>query len=209
MIKKVIFDLDNTLIKWEDKYIFALVNTIKKLNLDYDADMINKIDNTLVNYSKEHSIYTKEMFCDYINKKCNINLPYEFYDILKEEQTMCYREFTESEIDTLEYLSSKYELVILSNWLTYTQKKRLENAGILKYFSMVSGGDERELKPSLNAFDIFDNKEECVMVGDDINNDILPAISVGMKAILLNKKNHKKDLSYKQAKKLEDLKEML
>ena len=26
------------------------------------------------------------MFCDYINKKCSINLPYEFYDILKEEQ---------------------------------------------------------------------------------------------------------------------------
>ena len=209
MIKKVIFDLDNTLIKWEDKYIFALINTVKKLNLDYDNKMITKIDNTLVNYAKEHSIYTKEMFCDYNNKKCNINLPYEFYDILKEEQTMCYREFTESEINTLKYLSSKYELVILSNWLTYTQKKRLENAGVLKYFSLVSGGDERELKPSLKAFDIFENKEECVMIGDDINNDILPAINVGMQAILLNKKNYKKDLRYRQAKRLEDLKEML
>ncbi len=209
MIKKVVFDLDNTLIEWEDRYIFALVNTIKKLNLDYDDEMIKKIDTALVNYAKEHSMYTKEMFCDYINKKCSINLPYEFYDILKEQQTMCYREFTESEIDTLEYLSSKYELIILSNWLTYTQVKRLENAGVLKYFSMVSGGDERELKPSLKAFDIFDKKEECVMIGDDINNDILPALEVGMQAILLNKKNCKKDLRYKQIKRLEDLKEML
>ena len=47
------------------------------------------------------------------------------------------------------------------------------------------------------------------MIGDDINNDILPAISVGMNAILLNKKNYKKDLRYRQVKKLEDLKEML
>ena len=47
------------------------------------------------------------------------------------------------------------------------------------------------------------------MIGDDINNDILPALSVGMQAILLSKKNHKKDLRYRQVKKLEDLKEML
>ena len=94
--------------------------------------------------------------------------------------------------------------------MVYTySKKRLENAGILKYFSIVSGGDEHELKPSLKAFDIVDNKSECVMIGDSIKNDIMPALKLGMKAILLTKKNEKKDLRYKQIRKLEDLKEML
>ena len=209
MIKTLIFDLDNTLMEWEDRYIFAMTNTINKLNLGYSEEKIKEIDNALESYAKHHTIYKKELFCDYINKKCNTNLPYEFYDILKEEQTKCYRKFTESEIDTLEYLSSKYELIILSNWLTYTQTKRLENAGILKYFSRVSGGDDRELKPSLKAFDIIENKEECLMIGDDVKNDILPALKVGMKAILLTKKNVRKDLRYKQIKRLEDLKEML
>jgi len=209
MIKKVIFDLDNTLMDWEDKYIFAITNVIDKLNLNYSEEKIKEIDDKLTEYENEYSLYEKEKFCDYLNKRCNTNLPYEFYDMLMEEQTKCYRMFTESEIDTLEYLSKKYELIILSNWFTYTQKKRLENAGILKYFSKVSGGDERELKPSLKAFDIVDNKKECVMVGDSIKNDILPAIEVGMKAILITKNNARKDLRYRQIRKIEDLKEML
>ena len=209
MVKKVIFDLDNTLMDWEDEYIFALTNVVNKLNLGYSKEKIKEIDNVLETYEDEHKIYTKEMFCDYLNKNCDTNLPYEFYDMLIEEQTKCYRTFTESEIETLEYLSNKYELLILSNWITYTQIKRLENAGILKYFSKVSGGDERELKPSLKAFDIVDNKEECVMIGDSLNKDILPAIEAGMQAILMTKKDMKEDIRYKQIRKLEDLKEML
>lgn len=209
MIKTVIFDLDFTLMDWEDEYIFAITNVINKLNLGYSKEKIKEIDDVLATYEKEYTMYENDKFCEFLNRKCNVNLPLEFVDMLIEEQTKCYREFTKSEIETLEYLSSKYELIVLSNWFTYTQKKRLENAGILKYFSKVSGGDERELKPSLKAFDIVDNKSECVMIGDSINNDILPALKLGMQAILITKKNVKKDLRYRQIRKIEDLKEML
>lgn len=209
MIKTVIFDLDFTLMDWEDEYIFAITNVINKLNLGYSEEKIKEIDDVLTTYEKEYTMYENDKFCEFLNRKCNVNLPLEFVDMLIEEQTKCYREFTKSEIETLEYLSSKYELVVLSNWFTYTQKKRLENAGILKYFSKVSGGDERELKPSLKAFDIVEKKKECVMIGDSINNDILPALKLGMQAILITKKNVKKDLRYRQIRKIEDLKEML
>jgi len=209
MIKTIIFDLDFTLMDWEDEYIFAITNVINKLNLGYSKEKIKEIDDVLATYEKEYTMYENDKFCEFLNRKCNVNLPLEFVDMLIEEQTKCYREFTKSEIETLEYLSSKYELVVLSNWFTYTQKKRLENAGILKYFSKVSGGDERELKPSLKAFDIVDNKKECIMIGDSINNDILPALKLGMQAILITKKNVKKDLRYRQIRKIEDLKEML
>ena len=209
MIKTIIFDLDFTLMDWEDEYIFAITNVINKLNLGYSKEKIKEIDDVLATYEKEYTMYENDKFCEFLNKKCNVNLPLEFVDMLLEEQTKCYREFTKSEIDTLEYLSNKYELIVLSNWFTYTQKKRLENAGILKYFTKVSGGDERELKPSLKAFDIVDKKKECVMIGDSINNDILPALELGMQAILITKKNVKKDLRYRQIRKIEDLKEML
>ena len=209
MIKTVIFDLDFTLMDWEDEYIFAITNVINKLNLGYSKEKIKEIDDVLATYEKEYTMYENDKFCEFLNRKCNINLPLEFVDMLLEEQTKCYRKFTESEIETLEYLSSKYELIVLSNWFTYTQKKRLENAGILKYFTKVSGGDERELKPSLKAFDIVDKKSECVMIGDSLNNDILPALKLGMQAILITKKNVKKDLRYRQIRKIEDLKEML
>jgi len=209
MIKKVIFDLDFTLMDWEDEYIFALTNVVNKLNLGYSEEKIKEIDDALTTYEDIYPKYETERFCDYLNEKCNTDLPYQFVDMLIEEQTKCYRKFTKSEIETLEYLSSKYELLVLSNWFTYTQVKRLENAGILKYFSKVSGGDERDLKPSLKAFDIVEKKSECVMIGDSLNKDILPAIEVGMQAIHITKKDAKKDLRYRQIRKLEDLKEML
>ena len=209
MIKKVIFDLDNTLIDWLDEYIFAITNVINKLNLGYSENKIKEIDNKLTDYEKTHTIYDKRDFCDYLNKECNTNLPYEFVDMLIEEQGKCYREFKESEIDTLEYLKSKYELIVLSNWFTDTQIKRLENAKVLKYFSLVSGGDRHLLKPAKEAFDIVDKKSECVMVGDSIKHDIMPAIELGMKAILITKKQVKEDSRYIKIEKLEELKEIL
>ena len=47
------------------------------------------------------------------------------------------------------------------------------------------------------------------MVGDSLNKDILPAIEVGMQAILITKNNIKEDLRYRQIRKIEDLKEIL
>ena len=44
---------------------------------------------------------------------------------------------------------------------------------------------------------------------DSINKDILPALKVGMQAILITKKDIENNKQYKQIKKLEDLKEML
>lgn len=209
MIKKIIFDLDNTLMDWKDEYIFALTNVIKKLNLNYDEAKIREIDSAIVSYEEYNDIYTKERFLQFLNQKCNVDLPKCFVNMLIEEQGNCFDVFDKEKIDTLEYLNNKYELIVLSNWFTSTQKKRLENAGILKYFKIVTGGDEHKLKPSLKAFDIIKNPSECVMIGDSIKNDIIPAIDLGMQAILITNKNVRKDLRYKKINRLEELKEML
>jgi len=209
MIKKIVFDLDNTLIEWKDEYIFALSNVIKSLNLDYDDKKIKEIGDTLEEYEKYHTRYVKQDFLDYINSNCNINLPISFVDRLIIEQGKCFEEYGEEKLDVIKYLSEKYELICLSNWFTYTQIKRLEGAKIAKYFTLITGGDEHYLKPSLKAFDIIDNPSECVMIGDSIKHDILPALKLGMKAILITKKDIKEDSRYKIIRNLEELKEIL
>lgn len=209
MIKTVIFDLDNTLMDWKEEYIFALENTVKRLNLNYDKDTISKIDKALVLYEKNNTSYTKEKFIEFVNNVCGTKLNLDFMDILIEEQCKCYEEFTGEKLETIKYLSGKYKLICISNWFTYTQIKRLENAKIAQYFDIITGGDEHELKPSLKAFDIIENKKECVMIGDSIKNDIEPAIELGMQAILITKKPAPKDLRYRKISKLEELKEML
>ena len=209
MIKTLIFDLDNTLLDWKQEYIFALSNVIKKLNLNYSDDKIKEIDTALTDYENHHKKYTKENFLNFLNTECNINLPHEFVDLLIEEQGNCFEKYDGDKLDTIRYLSEKYELICLSNWFTYTQTKRLENAGIAKYFKIITGGDQHELKPSKKAFDIIKNPDECIMIGDSIKNDILPALECGMRAILITKKNVKKDLRYKRISRIEELKEML
>lgn len=57
MIKRIIFDVDNTLLEWKEEYIFALKNTLDKLNVAYNKEQLESIDNAIVDYEKSHCIY--------------------------------------------------------------------------------------------------------------------------------------------------------
>lgn len=189
MIKRIIFDVDNTLIDWKDEYIFALKNTLDKINFLYNDEQLKMIDDAVVEYEKHHDKYKLDDFVDYVNKMCKVNLPIEFASVLIEEQGNCWEE-NEKLVDTIKFLSTKYDLVVLSNWFTETQKIRLDKIGILKYFSLVSGGDEHFLKPNTKAFDVVlegYKPSECVMVGDSLKHDILPALELGIRTIWVTK----------------------
>lgn len=151
MIKRIIFDLDNTLIEWKDEYIFALRNVLDKFLVTYTEEELFKYDSMIVQYEKEHDIYTERDFVNFINNSCGSNLSVGFAKALIKEQGKCFKK-DEKLVKTIQYLKTKYDLALLSNWFTETQKLRLEGVGILDYFSIVSGGDEHLLKPSLEAF---------------------------------------------------------
>ena len=111
--------------------------------------------------------------------------------------------------ETIKYLSSKYDLYVISNWFTETQKKRLENVGIAKYFKKIIGGDENYFKPDVRCFDIIlkDYKaEDCLYVGDKLEIDIKPALSIGMNAIW---KTDIETSEYKTIKDINELKNVL
>ena len=209
MIKKIVFDLDNTLLDLKDEYIFALKNTLNKFGYNYSEKTIQKIDKVLDDYEKYNRKLSKSILLDYINHNCNTTFSSDFVEFLIKEQAKCFEKFEGEKLDTIKYLSSKYELICITNWFTDTQRKRLENAGISKYFNKIFGGDKHELKPSLKAFDMIDNPKECIIVGDNIRYDILPALELGMQAILLTRKNVEPDSRYKMIRRLEELKEIL
>ena len=208
MIKRIIFDLDNTLMLWKDEYIFALKNVLDELKVKYDQKELLKFDSAVVDYENHHYIYNKKDFVEFVNNYCDSNLPIDFVDKLIIEQGKCF-EYDNRLVDTIEYLSKKYDLIILSNWFTNTQKLRLKGACLLKYFTIVSGGDERPLKPNLEAFSEAVkgfNMSECLMVGDSLKNDIKPALELGMSAIWVTKE---KDSNYKTIESIYELKNIL
>ena len=85
-------------------------------------------------------------------------------------------------------LAEKYELGIIANQLDGL-KERLEAFGLLKYFKyIVSSWDVKVMKPDIRIFEYALDKANCkpqdaCMIGDRLDNDILPAKSLGMKTV--------------------------
>lgn len=182
-IKRIIFDLDNTLIPWKKEYNKAIKETLTKFNLSYTAEEIDMVIDT---YESKYDKYTVENFITHA-KSFNIILNKEF--ILSWLESLKKMSIENKELkELLEYLSKKYELVILTNWFLESQKGRLENANILQYFKELYGGDNF-IKPNPESFLTACGKNHpssCLMIGDNLELDIKPALDLGLKAIHLS-----------------------
>ncbi len=149
---------------------------------------------------------------EWINKSVNIKVNMRFLEKCLEHFSNCAPNKMNKEIyETLEYLSKKYELVVLTNWFKDPQVKRLEIANILKYFSKVYATETFLIKPNKEAFmKACQNKpEEAVMVGDTVKVDIEGAINAGLKAIHINKNAEKNSKDYITINEFSELKNVL
>lgn len=88
----------------------------------------------------------------------------------------------------LEILSQNYKLGVIANQVAGT-KDRLDNWGIGKYFDVVVASAEADCsKPDLKIFNLALEQAECkpneaVMIGDRLDNDVVPAKQLGMKTV--------------------------
>jgi HAD superfamily hydrolase (TIGR01549 family) len=211
MIKKIIFDLDNTLIEWKSGYNESLRQAIESIGIECTDQMLDDMNKAYLQYERDTVIYNKEEMLDYVGKAIGVMLPIEVIDIWFEKLANCYDTINQDIIDTLEYLSSKYELVILTNWYTESQTNRLRNSGILKYFSNVFGADLNPKKPLdggyIEAIKPYEFNE-CVMVGDNLKEDVIKPNELGIRGIWLNESGEKHN-EYETISKLSELKEMI
>ena len=207
-IKAVIFDVDNTLIEWKEEFFEAIVKTIKEEGFNYSIELIHKIFETVDENERVKEKLEKEDLVNFINEKCGTNLTVEFVDKYMKNLDNCV-EKNESVIDTLEYLSKKYDLYVLTNWFTECQKERLKRSGILKYFKDVIGADQNYFKPNPKTFDVIlknYKKEECVYIGDSLEKDVIFPMSLGIRAIW---KTNEENEKYETIKNISDLKNIL
>lgn len=208
MIKKVIFDIDNTLMDFPKHYEKHFKDVLNKYSLDIKpVELYNAIGTyeTSGNY-----IYcNKEELIKVINKELNLSLTLDFLEDFFNMYDKLITEVDKEVIKTLEYLKGKYELYIITNWFTDSQKSRLKEAGILKYFDGVYGTDIIPMKPRRECFmSVIGNLDpsECVMIGDNLEVDIKIPYEMGMQVYHLNKFGTSK---YPTIRKIEELKERL
>ena len=188
MIKRIIFDLDNTLIMWKDEYEKAADIALNAINYPKTNDLYKKINEVESEYEEGKTKFDQKEVIDYLNEKLNLHLPYEFMDIWQENigRIAVPTEYPKEDFKTLEYLSQKYELVVLTNWFIESQIKRLENIGICKFFTEFYGA-EKYAKPYKESFEQAAGKfqmDEIAMVGDSLKMDIKGAIDAGIKNVV-------------------------
>ena len=208
MIKRIIFDLDNTLIQWKNEYDQAIVLAYKDCNIDITEEELKEFVDVLHDYENTHTNFNKELMMNFFNKNYKYGMPVGYIDRWIQHLKSMTPDKDEKLVSTLEYLSKKYSLVVLTNWYREAQEGRLKNLNVYKYFDYLYDGEEY-MKPSKEAFIKAQgeyNANECLMIGDNIEIDLSVPKSMGMRTILITNK----DIDYEEKiDNLNKLKEML
>ena len=187
MIKRLIFDVDGTLIQGVD-FILSVSKTLKKMGC-YSEENVKLFFNGINTYEQLYDNYNLINYTQHMGNAINKKLPENFVQTFFDELKTCIPPRNELLIDTIHKLSQQYELVLLTNYFAQSQLNRLNNMGIGKYFSECYG--EKIIKPNKQAYlSACGNRKpnECVMIGDDIYLDITRAKQEGLNTIFVNSK---------------------
>lgn len=188
MIKRLIFDIDNTIITGVDFKIH-----IEKALREYGINDLEKLKiylNNIKEYEKCHKSYEKDSYLSFFSKKLDVSLNEDFLRLLFSNLKNAVPKDNKKVESLIRSLYNNYELVLLSNYFEESQRNRLESMNINKFFSEYYG--ESIIKPNKETYFQAAGKNrpsECIMIGDDIELDINVPKSLGFNTIYINKKN--------------------
>ncbi len=209
MIKKIIFDVDDTLIPWLQDYWLKINDALTKVGIEPTPEKLTEVINFYRLYENRAGEYSEADMFQLMSKYLSFQIPLSFMKALNEEFCACVGEPDKDIIATLDTFSQKYELVAFSNYYYMTQYIRLQKLGYLKYFSNVYGADQVGLKPRPEAYvNVSGNTlpNECLFIGDNYEKDFLAPIKLGYQAVLYDP--HQKDLELAD-KRITNIKELM
>ena len=207
-MKRIIFDLDNTILDTYQDGFNSFKNYIKDKNI-INLDPID-LYKTIGDYESVGSFLDYENLANYLTKhlgmKFTKNDLLEMFSYYELESTL----IDDSTYEVLDYLSSKYELIILTNWYLDQQTKRLKKIGLDKYFKEIYALENCGKKPDVEVFKkaCYPHKfDECMIIGDSLESDIIVPNELGMKALYFNPL--KKDTNYEYITNIKELERRL
>jgi len=121
----------------------------------------------------------------------------------------------ENTFEILDYLQNSYNLHIITNGFKEVQQVKMQNANIDNYFKTVTNSESVGVKkPNPKIFNhalkvANANADQCIMIGDNYEADILGAINIGMDAVFFGNYNNKLNAKIKQVDNLIYLKKYL
>lgn len=193
MIKAVVFDLWDTLILVKGVHPIIQIREFLELsNLDlYDFSLSFERAIMLKPFNSMKDAF-KEVLLEFNVEPTPENV-LQLSDIWT--KTMGQLEFPKEIQKALLDLRSKYKLGLLTNTDIFSISFVRNKFNIENYFDQViMSYDVGVVKPDKEFFQLLLNKlgvepGECLMVGDNLYNDIVPAKELGMKTLLVDLKN--------------------
>ena len=207
--RHLFFDLDHTLWDFEANARITLHELYHGMQLEKrginDFDLFHK--NYLAHneklweryrngYIKQEELRVKRMWLALLDFKIADevlakNMSIQFLDLLP-TRTILFPYATE----ILDYLTNKkYELHLITNGFEKTQHSKLKYSGLDKYFKeVITSEGSSSLKPNKEIFDFAfkktgANPAESIMLGDNIDVDIIGAMKAGIDQVFINHLN--------------------
>ena len=168
-IKWLFFDIGSTLVDESIAYQKRIERTVADTDISYD-----EFYRRMIGISKQNQDAYNHAVAGYGLNRAAWNSDDE---VVYPEAEECLRE-----------LSKRYKIGIIANQ-NPGSRERLEKMGLLEYLDLViASAEEGVAKPDLRIFKAALSRaackpEEAVMVGDRIDNDIIPANKIGMTTV--------------------------
>ncbi|MDA9028788.1 MAG: YjjG family noncanonical pyrimidine nucleotidase [Flavobacteriaceae bacterium] len=207
--KHIFFDLDHTLWDFDKNSALTFEKIFKLNNLDIDLDSFLKVYVPInLQYWK---LYREEKIDKKSLKFARLNDAFKALDLevsarivhkLSDDYITYLSTFNHLFPDTialLEYLQPKYTLHIITNGFKEVQHGKLNQSHIDHYFQTVTNSEMVGVKkpnPKIFKHALHMAKataEESLMIGDNLEADIMGALNFGMDAICFN--YHKETLA--------------
>ena len=205
MFKHILIDLDDTL--WD----FKVNSKIAMQEIFNDYELIKYYDSFESFYAiyveKNHQLWEQyaksEITKDYLSLE-RFLYPLRLVGVEDKQlakrlgedflhRTTLQTQLVDGALEILEYLKNKYTLSIISNGFIEVQYIKLRRSGLLPYFTHVFLSEEIGYqKPDIRFFQTVLEKldaknTECLVVGDNLQTDILGAKNANIKAVFYNR----------------------
>ena len=208
--KVLIFDADETLFDFKKAEKEAFKNSMLELDIEYDENYhfaTYKEINTAIWKELEEGLITQEKLKTERFKRLidKLDMTFDENDFANIYMTHLGNGsfLFDGAMELIEDLSSKYILSIVTNGLTSVQERRLKKSTIAKHFKDIVISESIGIsKPNPDIFEhainnlgTF-NKDEVLMIGDNLNSDIRGGINYNIDTCWYNpnKLENKTDL---------------